>query len=77
MQSYHMENMAMEIEFMRKLSSVCPLYFYELKKLRHLAAMIIRHGGDLSHPMLCEKNRRVDVLCLTACKNMGLLPLEL
>ena len=77
MQSYHMDNMAVEIEFLRQLSSVCPLYFYELNKLRHLAAMIMRHGGDLSHPMLCKKNRRVDVLYLTACKNIGLLPFEL
>ena len=76
MQSYHMDNMAVEIEFLRQLSSVCPLYCYELNKLRHLAAMIIRHGGDLSHPMLCEKNRRVDALYLTACKNIGLLPFE-
>jgi len=77
MQSYHMEKMAMEIEFLRKLSFVSPLYYYELNSMRHLAAMIIRNGGDLSHPMLCEKNHRVDVLYLTACKNMGLLPLEL
>ena len=76
MQSYHMDNMTMEIEFLRKLSSVCPLYCYELNKLRHLVAMIMRHGGDLSHPMLCEKNRRVDALYLAACKNMGLLPFE-
>ena len=77
MYSYYIEDAVLDIQFIQQLSLVCPLYHYELNKLRHLAAMIIRHGGDLSHPMLCEKNRRVDALYLTACKNIGLLPFEL
>ena len=76
MQDYYIEDAALEIEFLHELSHLSPLYCYELNKLRHLAAMIMRHGGDLSHPMLCEKNRRVDELYLTACKNIGLLPFE-
>ncbi len=55
MQNYHIEDMVMEIEFLRRLSSVCPLYYYEQNSLRRLAAMIMRHGGSFSHPMLCEK----------------------
>lgn len=76
MQDYYMEDAASEIEFLQQLSLVSPLYYHELNSLHRLAAMIARHGGDFSHPMLCEKNRRVDALYLAACKNMGLLPFE-
>ena len=73
---YRMEDIALEIEFLWQLSRVSPLYYLELDSMRRLAAMIMRHGGIFSHPMLCEKNRRVDTLYLTACKHMGLLPLK-
>ena len=73
---YRMEDIALEIEFLWQLSRISPLYYLELDSMRRLAAMIMRHGGSFSHPMLCEKNRRVDTLYLTACKHMGLLPLK-
>ena len=76
MQDYYMQDAASEIEFLQQLSLISPLYYHELNSLHRLAAMIARHGGDLSHPMLCQKNRRVDELYLTACKNIGLLPFE-
>lgn len=76
MYGYYIEDIALEIEFLRQLSRISPLYYLELDSMRRLAAMIMRHGGSFSHPMLCEKNRRVDTLYLTACKHMGLLPLE-
>ena len=76
MYGYYIEDIALEIEFLRQLSHISPLYYLELNGLRHLAAMISRHGGDFSHPMLCKKNRRVDTLYLTACKHTGLLPLK-
>lgn len=77
MYPYYIENAVLDIQFIHQLSLVSPLYYHELNSLHRLAAMIARHGGDLSHPMLCEKNRRVDVLYLTARKNIGLLPFEL
>ena len=76
MYGYYIEDIALEIEFLWQLSRISPLYYLELVSMRRLAAMIMRHGGDLSHPMLCQKNRRVDELYLTACKNIGLLPFE-
>lgn len=76
MYPYYIKNAVLDIQFIQQLSLVSPLYYHELNSLHRLAAMIARHGGDLSHPMLCQKNRRVDELYLTACKNIGLLPFE-
>jgi len=69
-----MEYVIFEIEAQRQIHRCCPLYDYEVSKIKTLAAMIARHGGNYSHPMLCEKNRRIDYLTMIAYKNTERLP---
>ncbi len=61
-----------EIESLRRLHRCCPLLDYEINKLNSLAKMLMRHGGDFSHPMLCEKSRKIDELTLIACRSYWL-----
>ena len=51
-------------------------YDFELYRLEEMGRKIFACGGSLSSPALCAQNKLVDELYLTACKNMGLLPIE-